>query len=64
VIGDQLTEKCGKVASTMGDNVFVVLDGLIADYCFQPEELLVLDGVDINSDAAKVAWPFPREAAA
>jgi ParB/RepB/Spo0J family partition protein len=63
VIGDQLTEKCGKVASTMGDNVFVVLDGLIADYCFQPEELLVLGGIDINSDAARVAWPFPREAA-
>jgi ParB/RepB/Spo0J family partition protein len=56
VVGDELKGKWGKVASITSTNVFVVLDGLTADYCFQADELKSHGNAKLNPVAA---WPFP-----
>lgn len=56
VVGDELKGKWGEVANITSTNVFVVLDGLTADYCFQAGELKSHGNPKLSPQAA---WPFP-----
>lgn len=64
VVGEQLTEKWGKVVSIEGGNIAVQLDGLESDFIFSSNELKSHGSASLNPTAA---WPFPpvrHEAAA
>jgi ParB/RepB/Spo0J family partition protein len=57
VVGDQLTDKWGKVVSIEAGNIAVQLDGLSSDYIFSADELKSHGDTALNPAAG---WPFPK----